>query len=224
MAIFVSNSTSVATSKHSRFSTAPDDPTGIAGSDGNCVGSSGQPKANSFNSKRPRPVNTGAQITVPIVNQFLIDWLAFTLKHPDPHKLIEILNLDSHLFTELDRGGSGYLKSMRSGGIAIYYNGRKDMGCHCVMSGQGCRQYEAHFSESPWSDLLKRAFTNKITFTRLDLAHDNVDSTLDLVKLEQAVSDSNIRTRFRSVSNLKSYDLQVISQTGVIFTCISWKI
>lgn len=208
MAIFVSDTEVSPPNTKLCLSRTPDEPAGIAGGEaGNRGGSSGQPQADAFDVESPRPVNTGAQITVPIVNQCLIDWLAFTIKEQDPSQVLEILKLDSGLFTELDRGGSGYAKSMRSGGIAIYYQGREDMGCHCIMRGQGCRQYEAHFPELPWLDLLNRALSCRATFTRLDLAHDNVDSTLDLKKLKQAITDKAIRTRFKSASNLNNYDL-----------------
>jgi len=62
----------------------------------------------------------------------------------------------------------------------IYYDGREEMGCHVEMSGQGCRQYEANFTDSPWKDLFGVVLSEGGKFSRLDLAIDNVDGVLSL--------------------------------------------
>jgi hypothetical protein len=53
---------------------------------------------------KPPLTNRGALITIPLVNQFLFDWAAFTFKLNDPQEVISILGLKSSLFTELERG------------------------------------------------------------------------------------------------------------------------
>ena len=130
----------------------------------------------------------------------MIDWAAFTFKLNDPQEVIRIIGLKPALFTELERGIHGYRKSLRYGGIAIYFDGQVNMGCHVVMSGQGCRQYEGQFEENPWIDLFTKALSHKANFTRLDPAHDNVDGALDLPKLKDAIINRQIRSRFRNAS------------------------
>lgn len=156
---------------------------------------------------QPPTTNRGALITYPFVNQFLIDWAAFTFKLNDPFEVLKIINLNESLFTELERGIHGYRKSLRFGNICVYFEGRENMGCHVVMSGQGCRQYEGQFAENPWMELFINAIDHKASFTRLDLASDNVDGGLDLGKLKDAIINREIRSRFRKAIEIKEFSL-----------------
>lgn len=156
---------------------------------------------------KPPFTNRGAQISIPLINQFLIDWAAFTFKITDPHEIIKIIGLKSELFSELERGMHGYRKSLRFGNIGIYFDGQVNMGCHVNLSGQGCRQYEAQFPKLPWFALFASAIKYGAKFTRLDIAHDNVDGALDLSSLKDAIIGSRIKTRFKSASENKNFSL-----------------
>lgn len=149
-------------------------------------------------SPAPPIANREVQITIPLENRSLLDWVSFTLKVNDPREALEIVGLLPSLFIELEYGFSGYRKSLRFGDISIYYAGREDMGCHVEMSGQGCRQFEAQFASIPWLDLFKTVFSVNGNFTRLDLAIDNVDGALTLEKIGDALLDheKQIRTLF----------------------------
>lgn len=173
------------------------------------AGSAGAPAAilDNFSQEKPPHTNRGALISFPLVNQFLIDWVAFTFKLNDPQEVIRIIGLKPALFTELDRGIHGYRKSLRYGSIGIFFDGMSNMGCHVVMSGQGCRQYEGQFEENPWIDLFTKALSQKANFSRLDLAHDNVDGALDLLKLKDAIINRQIRSRFRNASETINFRL-----------------
>jgi len=176
--------------------------TGVAGSAGSPGQSLGQDLL-----EKPPITNRGALITTPLLNQFIIDWVAFTVKVDDPLELIKIIGLKSSLFSQLDRGIHGYQKSLRFGNICVYSDGRPNMGCHVVMSGQGCRQYEAQFSKIPWFALFATAIEFKAKFSRLDIAHDNVDGALDLNKLKEAILNKEIRSKFRNASDIQNLDL-----------------
>lgn len=173
---------------------------------GGSAGGTGSPSEDHPDEKPPL-TKRGAPITVPLVNQFLIDWAAFTFKINDPQEVIRIIGLKPALFTELERGIHGYRKSLRYGSIGIFFDGQSNMGCHVVMSGQGCRQYEGQFEENPWFDLFTKSLSNNANFTRLDLAHDNVDGALDLLKLKDAIINRQIRSRFRNTSEIINYKL-----------------
>ncbi len=166
---------------------------------GGSAGGSGLPPE-MFSPEKPPLTNRGALITIPLLNQFLIDWAALTFKLNDPQEVISIIGLKPSLFTELDRGIHGYRKSLRYGSIGIFYDGQSNMGCHVVMSGQGCRQYEGQFENNPWFDLFTKALSSNANFTRLDLAYDNVDGALDLAMLKDAIINRQIRSRFRNAS------------------------
>lgn len=138
-------------------------------------------------------------MTLPSENRSLFDWASFTFKLDDPHAVAEIIGLDASLFSELSFGFSGYRKSLKLGNISIYFDGRDDMGCHVEMTGQGCRLYEGHFPENPWQHLFSTVLAANAKFTRLDLAIDNVDGSLTLDKVWNALQDheQKIRTQFR---------------------------
>jgi len=141
------------------------------------------------------------------LNQFLIDWVAFTVKVDDPKEVLKIIGLKSLLFSELNRGIYGYRRSLRFGNICVYFDGQANMGCHVVMSGQGCRQYESQFHKIPWFALFATAIKFNGRFTRLDIAHDNVDGALDLAKLKEAILNLEVRSRFRKASETQNFDL-----------------
>lgn len=177
--------------------------TGVAGS----AGSPGKSSEQFLSEKPPLTNNRGALITIPLLNQFLIDWVSFTVKVDDPLQLIKIIGLNSSLFSPLDRGIHGYQKSLRFGNICVYFDGQANMGCHLVMSGQGCRQYEAQFPKIPWFALFATAIEFKAKFTRLDIAYDNVDGALDLDKLKEAIINREIKSLFRNASEIQNFDL-----------------
>lgn len=160
-------------------------------------GSAGQPQAEE-NLQPPIP-NRGADNTIPPENRSLLDWCAFTFKQiEDPTNVAELIGIDAALMVDCTFGFSGYRKSLKHGNISIYYDGREGMGCHVEMTGQGCRQYEALFIESPWKLLFETILLNGGKFTRLDLAIDNVDGALSMDRIMAAIldHDSQIRTLF----------------------------
>lgn len=160
--------------------------------------------------EKPPLTNRGAQISFPLQNQFLIDWVSFTFKLNDPRAVIEIIGLKQSLFTELDAGMHGYRKSLRYGKIGVFYDGQACMGCHVSISGQGCRQYEGQFEENPWLDLFTNALSHKAKFTRLDIANDNVDGALDLTKLQSAIESKQIRSLFKNASEISTFSFSSI--------------
>ncbi len=155
---------------------------------------------------KPPSSNTGAPITAPSENQCIIDWLGFTLKKDDPWSVVDLMGLKRGLFSELERGGMGYKKKLQSGHISVYYDGAENMGCHVEMTGQGCREYEAHSQD--WRQLIALVELEQGKFTRLDLAVDTVDGSLDLQLLNQETEKKNFRSKFRRFGLQKSYKIQ----------------
>lgn len=149
------------------------------------------------------PNNMGAEITAPVApeeNQVLIDWLSWTLKDvTDPHEAIKKSGLSAFDFTASASGGMGYKSSIRSGNIVVYFDGNVGMGCHVSLTGQGCRQYDGMMRDKKhgWYQLFHRLQAIEAKITRLDIALDNVDGTLDLDKLEQDIKDKHVRSIFK---------------------------
>lgn len=151
-------------------------------------------------SSEKRPIaNRDVENTLPPENRSLLDWVSFTLKLDDPREAARIIRLDPAMFSRMPFGFSGYRKSLKLGNISIYFEGREDMGCHVEMTGQGCRHYEGYFSEIPWQMLFETVLSAHNKFTRLDLALDNVDGSLTLDNVWNAIQDHDtfIRTQFR---------------------------
>ena len=192
ISIFTDNDTQASTNNQNS-PIVPGIPSRFAGSTGT---PDGIPELSSVDV--PPITNREVQITIPQENRSLIDWASFTFKLDDPQEVAHIIGLDPAIFSDLPFGFSGYRKSLKLGNISIYFDGREDMGCHVEMTGQGCRLYEGHFSENPWQQLFQTILAANAKFTRLDLAIDNVDGTLTLKKINNAIQDHDnlIRTQF----------------------------
>jgi len=182
----------------------PDSSAVLVGSADN-TGEMPEPPSGGTETPQPPHTNRGALITIPLANRYLFDWVAMTFKTTNPHDVTETIGLDSSLFIGLERGINGYRKSLRFGDIGIFYDGQECMGCHVLMSGQGCRLYEGQFKDNPWRNLFKKALSLNASFSRLDIACDNVDSLLDLDKLKDAIINHQIRSRFRNANENRNY-------------------
>ena len=149
-------------------------------------------------------------VSVPRQNCSLIDWLAFTFKDvTDPDVALERAGFDSLDFVPSSVGGLGYKLSKRSGNIVVYYDGNVDMGCHISMTGQGCRQFEAVGKNSDksnqWYLFLHLLCSVGASFSRLDIAIDNVDGALNLSYLKNHIDNKQVRTRFKSGQHIKGF-------------------
>jgi phage replication initiation protein len=153
----------------------------------------------------PPSSNTGAQITAPSENRSIIDWFAFTLKKNDVYEVVDLMGFKRGLFSELERGGMGYKKRLQYGHITIYFDGSADMGIHVEMSGQGCREYET--SKHTWSDLIALIELEKGKITRLDIAIDTVDKSLDFSLITKCLKLGNVRSRFTKSRLMISSDI-----------------
>ncbi|ABK99368.1 replication initiation factor domain-containing protein [Pelobacter propionicus] len=152
----------------------------------------------------PPSSNTGAKNTslVPSENRALIDWLAWTVKEFDPHAAIASLGLSFLPFQASPGGGMGYRSTLRCGHITVFFDGAENMGCHFVMSGQGCREFEGRVKNSKnrtvaWYRLMHSLQAAGANITRIDLAVDTVDGSLPLENVEKSVRERRVQSRFR---------------------------
>lgn len=161
----------------------------------------------------PPTSNTGAQITAPSENRCIIDWFAFTFKNiSDPYEVADLMRLPRGLFTDLERGGMGYKKKIQFNNISIYHDGSDGMGCHVEMSGQGCRDYEAH--KQDWRTLISLIELQKGHMTRLDIAIDTVDDSLKLTHINSAIRSGHLRTKFTKYRKNESGTITAHGITG----------
>ena len=159
-----------------------------------------KPPSNNMGAQTPAPAE------IPTDNRVLLDWVSFTLPNPCPENAAKLMHLDFNAFTELDRGGMGYKKSFRFGNITILCDGSDSMGCHVSMSGQGCRLYESTGHKS-WRDLFALVRVMRGSFTRLDIAFDTVDQSLEMGKIHEALKSGQVKSKFSKGREIHSFAL-----------------
>lgn len=141
----------------------------------------------------------------------MIDWLEFTVKNVELEILItEVLKLPIDDFTELPKGRFGYSTQLRwvGGDLVILYNTFIDdegesvetvadpMGIHVLITGKGCRFYEAVTS---LTSLIKKLDEMKIInkVTRIDLALDDVEGEfISYERVQAAVINGDFTSRW----------------------------
>ena len=101
----------------------------------------------------------------------IFDWLEFTILNQDPATVIvQVLKMDLSNFMELPKGRYGYKQQRVTGHIAVLYDGTEEMGVHVILSGQGCREYEA---DCNLLKLLDQVMLYDGKCTRIDMAMDD---------------------------------------------------
>lgn len=138
--------------------------------------------------------------------EIIIDWLQFTVQLKNPYDvIIDLLGLETKLFEKLPKGKLGYKKQLFYNNISVLYDGNDDMGTHVILSGQGCRFYEA---ESSLLDLIKLMKFLKGKITRIDLALD--DHSGELVQFNKILKDitsGNIVSKWKSNTEIIKRDM-----------------
>jgi phage replication initiation protein len=163
----------------------------------------------------PPCTSRGAQNTSLPALRACVDWLQATLKNVhDVHDTIDILGLQRDAFKEFPTGKYGYKSHMRFGHIAIYYDGRPDMGIHIEMSGQGCREFE-RYTKKDWSQFFALLLNFDVNFTRLDLAIDDFKGYFTIEQVIQKIKRGHISSRFKEARRHDSWKIATGENTGM---------
>lgn len=131
-------------------------------------------------------------------NRISFDWISFTYKSNDLHKLLRILGINNSDFV-ITNGYKGYSKAYRYEGISIC-TGSKRNDIWVEFSGDGCRTFENSFNGD-----YNRIFDNILDypemyhFARLDVAYDDFEGILDINQIHEAVHKHDCVSNFRSV-------------------------
>jgi len=148
--------------------------------------------------------STGVENTVNLVA--LLDWFAFTIPVIEPLKACELLGILADEFIKMPKGGNGYLSQVKCGDITILSGGTAEMGCHVVLSGKGCRQYEARFG-NVWPELIKKVFDQGGHFARIDVALDDYADRLSLAQINEKVDKREVISKFKTFRRHEEIDL-----------------
>uniref|UniRef100_UPI00359C4DD8 replication initiation factor domain-containing protein n=1 Tax=Enterococcus faecalis TaxID=1351 RepID=UPI00359C4DD8 len=129
-------------------------------------------------------------------NTVCIDWLAVTVKPVEttPIKAVKriierTLQMEFNNFAFQNWGINRYNCHYVSGDIKVYYSQdertgllSEKMGLFIQMTGNGCRQYEEYMrgNVNNWVELVKRFMKEGGCFTRIDIANDIYDESLNV--------------------------------------------
>ena len=133
-------------------------------------------------------------------NDLLVDWLEFTCFQDceelgsEERKKLESWGFDLEKFEHLESGLMGYKKRMWGNYTQILYAGNAGMRTHVILSAKGVRAYEVN---NKAENLINMLTHEDISFTRIDLALDIKDDSIEFKQILEYLNNNYIVTRFK---------------------------
>lgn len=158
--------------------------------------------------------NRGVGCTLENGLRACVDWAEATFIFVSPTQLIsDILLLNPANFFS-DIGKNGYRQSLRNGSIAIYFDGREDMGVHLEMKGRGCREYEGYNKRS-WKQLFEVMVSHQASFSRLDIAVDDFEGFFTIKGMVRKIKNRELVSKFKRARNVEDIEIKTGEVRGV---------
>ena len=132
-------------------------------------------------------------------NKVIIDWVSISSPYFDFAGMIELLGMSDCNFSDT-YGMHGYRFRKTFDGVNIHYGGNveKNPGVWLEMSGQGCRTFET-YGNGDFRLLFELCLAEpKNHLTRLDIACDVFDKSLDIDTMIDYAQQGNLVTKFRT--------------------------
>lgn len=168
-------------------------------------------------------MNTGGKVKLSNGLFALVDWASFTFKDEvNPKVIINLLGYSENDFLQLPKGRYGYASALKcfSCDLYILYSGKEDMGVHVDITGSAILEVLEHFYnkrivKTPFgsdgyltdsieatvlSDLFRAIFDAGGSFSRIDLAVDDIGANYFTMDELQELLESN-----RCVSKFHGY-------------------
>lgn len=164
-----------------------------------------------YNLVRSPYSNTGVERTEK-KNRIICDWLEFTgltdlQEINDAKDKIYEYGINLKKFKALNSGLFGYKNRLFFNGQSILYNGNYGMRVHFIMSGKGVRFYELDNNSSEF--IKKLVFEEKDTnFTRIDLAMDIMDESINFKTMLDYLTNNYVVTRFKQYKYIVEKEIQ----------------
>lgn len=154
---------------------------------------------------------------IPEQNQIIMDWFEFTLcddfmVRDRWHCLSHYIKIPGVSFRRVPRGMHGYKTQFSYGKTVILLDGSEGMGVHVILSGQALRE----MSNDPL-ELLHWVLHNGGKVSRIDLAFDNVDGELTLLRVKRAVNAGAVSCRAKEYRQMKRGRISTGEVTGETF-------
>lgn len=164
----------------------------------------------------PPDSNRGVQNTHSEPLIALVDWVSVTfplvggtqekfenLGIFSAKRIIGLMGLPENEFKEMPLGMNGYKRQIKRGHISFLFDGSAvDMGVHMIMTGQGCREFEAEYKPG-WPEFFSMVFWEKAHFTRLDLAVDDYKGFLKPEQIMWKLDNGLCSSRFKDYRYMK---------------------
>ena len=132
----------------------------------------------------------------------IVDTLAFRARGMGLSEFFDFLGLKEFdtPWSACGNYNMNYLSSLRYNGIIIGYEGQKGWDLYFYASGKGCRTFEdLRGSDFKWESLIAKLGTlikdEKCAITRIDIAVDSFDETLNLQRIEKYISSQKILSK-----------------------------
>ena len=133
-------------------------------------------------------------------NELLVDWVEFTCfkdceeLEAEERKKLESWGFDLEKFENLESGLMGYKKRMWGNYTQILYAGNVGMRTHIILSAKGVRAYEVN---NKAENLINMLTHEDLSFTRIDLALDIKDNSIEFKQILEYLNNNYIVTRFK---------------------------
>ena len=132
--------------------------------------------------------------------ELLVDWLEFTCFQDceelgsEERKKLEEWGFNLENFEQLETGLMGYRKRLWKDYTQILYAGNTGMKTHIILSAKGVRAYEVN---NKAENLINMLTHEDLSFTRIDLALDIKDNSIEFKQLLAYLNNNHIVTRFK---------------------------
>lgn len=160
-------------------------------------------------SPAPPSCNTGAQITVPFENRVVLDWLEFTLpSHFRWQAVFTYLGLENSPVLKCPKGMQGYREQYICSGVRVLTCGSTEMGHHVIISGDALRTLP-----HGWKKIVELV-NHRGKFTRIDIAMDDVEGYLDILRIRSSVSGGSCISRFKRTRTISGTQISTGEKLG----------
>lgn len=133
-------------------------------------------------------------------NELLVDWVEFTCfgdceeLGAEERKKIEEWGFNLENFEQLETGLMGYKKRLWKDYTQILFSGNTGMKVHIILSAKGVRAYEVNNKAEKLINMLTH---EDLSFTRIDLALDIKDNSIEFKQLLEYLNNNHVVTRFK---------------------------
>lgn len=141
----------------------------------------------------------------------VLDWLSFTVPYSNAMLTKMLYEFDCEGVPFSGSGVMGYTESVRMPGAGkiLWHPARKDMGIHIILPGSALPDLKVTALGA-----INRVYDWGGKISRLDIAFDDYEGTLDIETMYEKILSGQLVTRFRKVSRIDGASIGKDERTG----------